>query len=226
MSASLDRGLRLLEIIAGEEQPIGFNDLNRELGNLSRASLSRLLKFLVESDYVDKDPESGLYRGGKRLARLSGASFGTRREQLISRFGPVIKEIVREYDVTGFILERVGDLLLNIRREQTEFSIFMQPEGTLNDMKDEPWLQMLAAYCPELEKTYDDPEILKRLKMIRENGYYYEDQTKRPSIRRLAFPVFDDDKIIAVLGFGGTVSQFDDEKVKKCIEKITQTTRS
>ncbi|MBD3314635.1 MAG: helix-turn-helix domain-containing protein [Chitinivibrionales bacterium] len=58
---ALENGLRILEMLAATDQPIGFNRIAENL-SVSRASVVRLLRVLQKSDYVIKDEESGKYR--------------------------------------------------------------------------------------------------------------------------------------------------------------------
>ena len=58
--SGLDRGLKVLELLAESCAPIRFTDINAGLGVINRASLSRLLKILIRLEYVWKDPVPGV----------------------------------------------------------------------------------------------------------------------------------------------------------------------
>lgn len=218
MSTALERGLKILEILARKNQPVRFKELNDGLGDISRASLSRLLKSLIDSGYVEKNNTSGAYSCGSQMAIFANISEKELRETLLSAYGPKLKEAAKKFQVTVILLEKVKDLLINIHKEQPEYSMFMQEVNNLNDNLHEPWLLTLAAYCPEVEAKIKDKKDKNIIFGIRENGYLYEDQTVRHQVRRFAFPVFNNGEIAGIIGVGGTILQIDDNKAKEIIK--------
>lgn len=218
MATSLDRGLKILEILARGKGPVRFNELNEGLGGISRASLSRLLKDLIANGYVAKNSETGAYSCGVRMAVFANINHKGLREYLLSTYGPKLKEAAKKFNVTIIMLEKVKDILLNIHKEQPEYSMFMQEVNNINDNYHEPWLLTLGAFCPEVEAKIKGKKYQQQLPGIREKGYLYEDQTVRHQVRRFSFPIFHNEKIVGVIGVGGTILQIDDNKAKKIIE--------
>lgn len=221
MISALERGLALLEILAKNENPVSFTDINRALGTINRASLSRLLRQLMQSGYIHKD-DMGYYSCGDRLAIFSHLREKDQAEKLISTYGPVMKKITRTYDVSTVLLERVKNVLVNIRKEVTPFSMNMQEVNTLNDDPTEPWLFTVACLDSKLKIDYADyPEMMTMMDEVRMKGYFLEDQTKRPKVRRISFPLYDENKnIIGILGVAGNISQMNDEVVKSVTQTI------
>ena len=220
MSFGLLRGLALLRHVAEAAHPLTFTEINTALGTISKASLSRLLNVLRREGYLCRYPD-GRYGCGDQMAHFAGVRRKAIRDYMIEQWGPLMKELSRRFDITFILLERVGNLLINIRREQTEFSMFMQKEGTLNDSPAEPWLLTLAAYEPAAAQE-GSSSCRDEWPAIRRQGYYDEYGTVRPGIRRLAFPLTDrtGGDIIGILGMGGPVSQLTDTTVHACIEAI------
>jgi DNA-binding IclR family transcriptional regulator len=218
MSASLERGLKILAILAKKNQPVRFNELNKNLGNISRASLSRLLKSMIESGHVDKNNETGAYSCGAQMACFSNVRKKNLRESLISSYAPLIKEAAKKFNVTIILLEKVKDILINIHKEQPEYSMFMQEVNNINDKAYEPWLLTIAAYCPEIAKKIKSNKYQKIINEVKSKGYLYENQTVRSEVRRFSFPVFLNEEIVGIIGVGGTILQIDDEKAEEIIE--------
>lgn len=223
MSTALLRGLEVLRLVAGESEPLGFNEINRRLGVISRASLTRLLKTLVADGYLIKRGDSGRYECGDKMAAFACVRTPGRREALIARLRPLMARISRRYEVTVILMERVKNILLNIHRENTEFSYTMQRVGTINDIPEEPWLTTVAAF-EGAESVVGGADVLKDeglLREIRGKGYHFEDETRRENVRRLAFPLFGaDGGVVGILGLGGTLTQLDDANVASCVEEI------
>ena len=66
---SLERGLKVLSVVATSTQPVGITDLSRKLG-LAKGSIARLVATLVEQNCLVRDPKAGKYRLGMRIWEL------------------------------------------------------------------------------------------------------------------------------------------------------------
>ncbi|MFW5857705.1 MAG: helix-turn-helix domain-containing protein [Planctomycetota bacterium] len=210
--SALERGLGLLELLAKRHEPYSFSELTAALGGINPASLSRLLKRLVALGYVHKAPETGLYAAGYRLTIFANVRAKGRAEHLLSRYGPLLEETAAQHNVTMILFERMREALLNIRKVETTGSIHMQDEGTLSDTLFYTWMEVLAAHDPHVAARLEaDPARLER---IRADGYAYDDCTRMPHVRRLAFPLLDTTgRMIGAVGVGGTELHIPDDAV-------------
>ena len=68
---SLDRGLRILEYVAAQDEPVRLNDLARLLG-VERSSAHRLAATLVDRDYLARDPDTSGYVLAVKTLALAG----------------------------------------------------------------------------------------------------------------------------------------------------------
>jgi DNA-binding IclR family transcriptional regulator len=221
MHALLERGLMILEFLATSKEPRSFGDINRELGEISRASLSRLLTSLQETGHVAKDPSTGLYNCGVRMGVFAAVKEQGRKEQLLERYSPLMDEIMEDYDVSVILQERVGDILVCIRRVATEYSALMQVEGHVNREMDQPCGLLLAAYDARVARKVKDPVLTDRYPGIRQDSHVYDDQTLRKNFRRLGFPLLDSDgKLIGCFGLGGSILEITDEKVPVIVDRV------
>ncbi len=217
MQASLERGLQLLEILARMNRAATFGELASALGQVNRASLSRLLSGLVEAGYVHKTGAG--YCCGFRMAVFSYVRTGGRADYLRSRYLPVMREISDKFRVTTVLTERVQDVLIGIHRHQLEDTVHMQETGNVNDQPDQPWMKLMAAFEPRVRDLYTDRRDLAEIKRIREQGYVFADVGKL-SIRRLCFPLFGaDGGLIGAIGVGGTPLQITEDN-RECIIKF------
>ncbi len=221
MPTALDRGLYLLELLAKRGE-LSFGQLAEALGGMSRASLSRLLKSLIASGHVHKNPQSGHYGCGHRLAVFVAVKTPERGEHLIARYGQLQDELSEKYDLTVILLERVLLTLINIRKVQTLSSPFMQEVGRINEEPSQPWLRLLAAFTPEAKPLLDDAADRAAAEEIARQGYVFDDQTLRANFRRVGFPLFDEaGQIIGALGLGGSVLQITDAGLPDLVADIT-----
>ena len=67
---SLARGLKIMELLAADSEPVGITDLADELG-IDKSSASRLVQTLANYGYAEQDPQTRRYRLGPQVVRLS-----------------------------------------------------------------------------------------------------------------------------------------------------------
>ncbi len=121
-TAALVRGLRVLEMLADPDvagDGLGVRRLTDLVGG-DKSQLSRTLATLAEHGYVDRDPETLVYRLGWRVFGLA-ASAGDMRLLEVSR--PVLRELVRAFDESVHLSVRQGSAVLTLVSESPESTI-------------------------------------------------------------------------------------------------------
>jgi IclR family transcriptional regulator, acetate operon repressor len=86
---SLDRGLDILEYVAGCSEPPSFSQLLANLG-IPRSSLFHLLTNLLARDFLERDPKTERYRLGAAIARLARK---VRKPSLGDRLTPFLQQL-------------------------------------------------------------------------------------------------------------------------------------
>ncbi len=87
---SLDRGLKILNILGKSEKPLSLNEITAHF-DIDRSSIFRLLGTLVQNNFVYQDSETKKYMLGFKIMELSGA-FGEQTK--IEKFlRPVLKYV-------------------------------------------------------------------------------------------------------------------------------------
>ena len=200
---------------------MSFGEINVALGGMSRASLSRLLKTLVELGHVHKGDSGGLYSAGYRLAVFAQIKTPGRREFLLSRYVSVCEQISERFGVTTLIHESVQDTLVCIHRQLERGAVHMQDVGHVNDQPEQPWMMLVAAYRPCIKACYA-ADRFPDIDRIAQQGYAYDDQTLKPQFRRLAFPLFDAfGELIGALGVGGSMLEITDDSFDMIVQTVT-----
>jgi len=102
---SLDRGLDILEYVAGCSEPPSFSQL---LGNLSipRSSLFHLLTNLLSRKFLERDPRTERYRLGAEVIEIARK---VQRPSLRDRVMPVLHQLSLEVSETCGFYVQVGD---------------------------------------------------------------------------------------------------------------------
>lgn len=217
---SVVRGLSILELVA-HRGTVSFSKLVEGLSDIPKASLIRLLNELVEYGYLIKT-ETG-YRCGDRLGIFIGLRDVQRPENLIDQWSATMASISERHGVTSILLERVGDVLICIKRTESDYSPVMQQVGFRNYQPEHVWYQMLVAAAPGLAgiALKKHPDIEDAVARWRVQGYADDEGTFRPDMRRLAFPIYDETHTcIGVLGIGGSPHQMNTKRRKELIQEI------
>lgn len=99
---SLDRGLDILEYVAGCPEPPSFSQLLTSLG-IPRSSLFHLLTNLLARNFLDRDPKSERYRLGAEVVEIARKA---KRPSLRDRVTPLLHQLSLEVSETcGFYVQ-------------------------------------------------------------------------------------------------------------------------
>jgi DNA-binding IclR family transcriptional regulator len=99
---SLDRGLDILEYVAGCPEPPSFSQLLTTLG-IPRSSLFHLLTNLLSRNFLERDPGTERYRLGAGVAQLARK---LRKPSLGDRVTPYLRQLSAEVSETcGFYVQ-------------------------------------------------------------------------------------------------------------------------
>jgi DNA-binding IclR family transcriptional regulator len=102
---SLDRGLDILEYVAGCSEPPSFSQLLADLG-IPRSSLFHLLTNLLSRRFLERDPATERYRLGAEVVALAKKAH---RPSLGDRLTPYLRQLSIETSETCGFYVRVAD---------------------------------------------------------------------------------------------------------------------
>lgn len=117
---SADRTLDLLELMAGQPEGIGFNEIVGELG-LPKSSLSGLLRTLMARRYVTRTADGRRYQLGMKVLELSGAYLhdGAQLEQALQ----AMRQVRDELGETTHIAVLDGADVIYVATEASQHSV-------------------------------------------------------------------------------------------------------
>ena len=101
---SLDRGLDILEYVAGCPEPPSFSQLLTSL-RIPRSSLFHLLTNLLSRNFLERDPQSERYRLGAEVVAIARK---VKRPSLRDRVAPLLHQLSQEVSETCGFYVRVG----------------------------------------------------------------------------------------------------------------------
>ncbi|MCF2533451.1 IclR family transcriptional regulator [Yinghuangia soli] len=178
-SQTLDRGLRILEILAEAERPMGIAELAVALG-VHRSIAYRILRTLEDHRLVRRGPD-GACELGVGLATLAR---GVSRD-LHSAALPELAAIANEIGVTAFLAVPDGEECVTLAAVEPRHSVaaVAQRPGTRHALdRGAPGLALLSA-GPARPAERPDVTAARRL------GYARSDSEVLPGLASLAVPV-------------------------------------
>jgi DNA-binding IclR family transcriptional regulator len=157
-SQTLDRGLAVLESIAGAAEAPTIDELAAELG-VHRSIAYRIVRTLEGRRLVRRDL-SGRCHGGVRLAALARGV----RAPLLASAGPVLAALANELAMTSFLVVRDGDDAVTIESVEphaSEVHLAYRPGIRHPVGLGAPGLALLAG-APAVDGERDDVAIARR----------------------------------------------------------------
>jgi IclR family acetate operon transcriptional repressor len=206
--STLDRGLRILELLAGDDAKAGLTltELGRALG-MHRSTLFRFLATLRARGYIDRDPVTDRYRLGSRVLTIAGAFLNNLDLRHVAR--PALQALCeRTHELVHLATLDHGEVV-TIERIEGKHPVSLQtgvgarrpvyctasgkaivaylPTETV----DRILAQAMPAYTP---RTITSPAAMhEHLAEVRRLGYAIDDEERIEGVRCAAAPVFGHD---------------------------------
>lgn len=222
MAPALQNGLSVLELLATQQEDVGFNFIASYLG-VSKSTTSRLLTVLRERNYIVKDKNSGKYRPGSRMSFLNKS---LPIIELLRRELPVVLDSLMDATSnTVLFIFWNGNELQCLDKKTHQGSVPMQEIGKVaTNLTSGPWgwlvynsLDKAGQKKAELIMTSDlnFKKISSNWRnFFDKNKFCYDDQELYPPLRRLATPIYDHNKnLIGALAIGGNSLTIKDNNV-------------
>jgi DNA-binding IclR family transcriptional regulator len=199
---ALARGVEILQLITQEE--LAAAALEQRLG-IPKASLTRILKCLEQSKFIEIDPETRLIRGGRALVLAGDGAY--RRHPLTIRCQPLLHRLAERWKQTfvvyryvhpfeviwqvkcepaGGIPTRLAGFSLRALNLNAQGQLFLSrlDDETIRAYMQSPLIKRAT------ERTIMTPEaMLARVADIRRQGYAVQERENHPAMRQLAVPL-------------------------------------
>ena len=202
---SIDRALRLLEVVCVAERPISLAHVSARV-KLHKPTVHRLLQSLGQHGMIIQDPESKAYRPGLKLFELSNAVL--RNMELRTQALPELAELNRRTNETVHLAVLDEGDVIYIDKEESQHTIRMfSAIGKRGPAHCTGVGKVLLAYLPldELQRVLSQKKLKRftsrtittvaamrrELDLIRERGYAIDDTEHEPEIRCAACPIRD-----------------------------------
>lgn len=230
--SQLDRAARIFDLCAAEQRPLRYKEIQAGLDDLNPASLNRLLRAMSELGLLHHDQDS--YWPTQRVASWQHGL--SNKLSLAERAENLLKEISTTHQVTSILLEQQGKRIVSIAKHAHENAPFLmdvnkrfpprlpyfacifwsQPDPDNLDN----WVRsQMVDIAPEVAARIN--EGIKISKRFLKTGYYF-DKELFPGQTRIAVPILDNDKVIAVIGAAALTASCNKDKEQELLEKLKQ----
>lgn len=99
-SLSLEKGLSILELMDGQDQPLGVREIARRL-ELAPAVTQRLIATLADHNFLSQDPESRKYRLGYRALSLGASMLSD--DALVAGAMPELRRLADSHSLNSYL---------------------------------------------------------------------------------------------------------------------------
>ncbi|MBW1783945.1 MAG: IclR family transcriptional regulator [Deltaproteobacteria bacterium] len=238
---ALERGLKVLELLADEGSELGLKSIAQKL-NIPVPSLWRILGVLRENGYVLFDPDKKTYRLGFKFLYLGNVVLN--RIGFRSQARGYLKRLVELTGETAELSARIKDQLILIEQvEGPEAVRLFSRVGSAYPYfhatapgkvylahidRDKLTRVMTRMGLPKITKhTVTRLDVLAdELKLIAERGFASDTEEMREGVCRIASPVYDKTgKIVACLGIAAPafrIKSRDYERIGNIIKDLAQ----
>ena len=225
---SLDRGLKILELLAQNREPLTLSRIASAMG-LTLPTVYRFLYTLESLGYVEKDPDMKSYCVSPKVLALGYGAFQT--SDLWRTAHPYLLRASRDYSETFNLAILDGTDILYIDRVKTQKILTINLEiGSKLPAYCTSMGRVLLAFLPKneaaaiLDKTLKEAvtprtlqttqELENALESVRKDGYAVNDGELALELISVAAPVRNrDGKVVAALNMAVNAAQYQEENI-------------
>jgi IclR family KDG regulon transcriptional repressor len=226
---SLARGLKILDLLAQEQDGISITELAVTLG-VDKASASRLVSTLARYGYAEKDEKSRRYHLGLQVVSLSRTLLS--RLPLRDSAEPFLRQLMERTGECAHLAVPAQGKVLYIDQVESPATLRVNAQvGTMNPAHCTALGKIFLAfgglelplsldsYTP---RTISDLHALRsHLDEVRSKGFAVDDEEFELGVRCIAVPVYDyNAKLIGSVGISGPSARMTQERLPDLIAAV------
>ncbi|MBC2601755.1 helix-turn-helix domain-containing protein [Puniceicoccus vermicola] len=199
-SSTLLRGIKVLERISLEEEPVRFSELRQTLPGATDATLSRLLQTLEAADYVRRSGKVGYVRGPALQNWIQLCTGGSGGFQSVAE--NTVRQLCRITNESTALATFLNDRLIVVASQVAEGAVsIIHPGHTLHFegdhagalailslMTPEEQRQMVGGPLSSIASLAELQESLTRFRTSPDSEIFRDRSLARPGICRIAIP--------------------------------------
>lgn len=232
---SVDRALCIIEKLKENSSGMGVTDLSTALG-VSKSTIHRLLMSLNVENYVSQEPSTGKYLLGLKfieIGELVSENLDIRKvtssflKELASRTQETVHLVIMEKNEVVYIdkvespatvrmYSRVGKrTLMHCTGVGKVFLANLPTEVVQSILMQQPMVGFTKNTIISKE------ELLKQLKLIKKNGYAFDDEEHEEGVKCIAAPIKDyNGNVIAAISIAIPTLRWDNRKFDFFVDEV------
>ncbi len=235
---SLDRGLDILEYVAGCAEPPSFSQLLGSLG-IPRSSLFHLLANLLSRNFLEQDPKTERYRVGAEVAEIARK---VKKPSLSDRVTPLLRQLSLETGETcGFYIQVDDSVEVVASAISTQALSYTMKVGMnaplyavsagkiiLSQLRSQELSQYLArvTFAPVTPYTVRSKSHLKKeLQKIKATGVAYSREEFTLGITAIAVAVRNESMLYGAINLAVPTARFTPDRDSDFREALRRTAR-
>ncbi len=235
---SLTRALTLLERLSESPKGMHLTDLSYQLG-MPPATVHRLLSTFEELNFVEQDPEQGLWYVGLKTFTVGNAFLNRRdyvaiarphMDTLVEQCGETVNlGVIDDGEVVFISQVESQEVMRMIVRLGSRSPIHASGVGKamLANMSEQRVSRILErrGLARFTDHTIDSPADLRvELEQVRQQGYALDDEEHAVGLRCVAAAIFDENgQALAAISLSGPKARMIDDRLGELGQAIRQT---
>ncbi|WP_202081689.1 IclR family transcriptional regulator [Caldalkalibacillus salinus] len=237
MIQSVDRALKILELLKDHPQGLGVTELANRFG-VAKSTIHRLLMTLEHHQYIQQDETQGTYQLGLKFLEMNEIVVGNLDIVRIAR--PVLERLSEEAGEISHLVMLDQDEILYIDKVETSSTIRIYSQTgkraplyctgvgkAIIAHIDHPQQRKLVDkmdYQPYTKHTICDREsLLIELDKIKSQGYAEDNEEHELGIRCIAAPIFDHEgRANYAVSVTGPLTRMSDNRIEALIPKVKE----
>ncbi|NIQ39244.1 MAG: helix-turn-helix domain-containing protein [Proteobacteria bacterium] len=238
--SSVKKALRILEAFSLDQPELGVTEISRILKS-HKSSVFRVLRTLVSTGFVEKNPQTNKYRLGLKLVELGNRILD--HYDLRDHAGPFMEALAKKTKeiIHLSILDRNEIVYLDKRGEGQTLTVATKIGGrspahacamgkvllaglSSEELSNVLALGPLAKLTPKTVTTI--PKLLRELELVRSRGYAVDDEESFPGIRCVAAPLSDrEGTTVAAISATVPKQRMGKKRMREMSQEIIETAR-
>lgn len=240
---SIDRALRILEVLSNYKDGLGVTDLGNIVG-LHKSTTFRILSSLADNGFVKKDTVTEKYKLSYKILNLASNTLDSIDIRDIAK--PYIEELAHSTQETIHLAVLDNDVAIYIDKVESPRMNSIRMYSSVGrkvplhctgvgkvlisnlefkEIKKILKEEEMIGYTDNTITNYED--LMKELKTIKENGYGFDEIEHEEDIRCVAAPIFDiGGDIVAVISIAGLTKYLTKERIPEVLKELLNATKS
>ncbi len=238
MSGTVEKALKLLELLSTYDSPVRMADLSRA-ANLNKSTAFRMLESMSQMGYVTQDEPNGRYMMTMKMWEIGVRAF--QRNDLRAAARPYLQELVDKLGETALLTLRHNRDVIIVEKVDCDHNLqAISPLGSRSPihassfgkafLMNEP-VEQLAAFGPELERFTEHtltsiPALEAAIRHARQVGSAVGSDEYRIGVSGVASPIIGTDgKTYGTIGVSLPTMRLIPEAVDRMVSTVADVAR-